>query len=386
MNLFLGYLCTNFEKMSRLKLLIVLFLITFFNGFAQNGILSDEAKVSILTIGTASESHTLYGHTGLRVQDQQRGIDVVYNFGYFDFDTPFFLAKFVKGDLQYFVATNQYPDFEYNYRQENRSIFEQTLNLTKTQKQQLFDRLNQTLFSEERFYTYKFIDRNCTTMVIDKVNEVLGSKVIASKKPVEKTYREILNPYLSINFFQKLGVNIIFGPKTDKKAEVLFLPLELMEALKSTKIDGQPLVSETKTVFEAKPLENTFSIWNNIYFFSALVLLVLVLKKKGIYIAYFSIMGLLGVFLSGVGFYSFHEEVAWNYNILLFNPTLLIFLYFLKTKNRKWISNLALFNLLCIVVYMVIIINKAQLLLFLSMLLTSTVLLSKFAINNRKVR
>lgn len=372
--------------MSRFKLLIVLFLITFFNGFAQNGILSDDAKVSILTIGTALESHTLYGHTGLRVQDQQRGIDVVYNFGYFDFDTPFFLAKFVKGDLQYFVATNPYPDFEYNYRQENRSIFEQTLNLTKIQKQQLFDRLNQTLFSDERFYTYKFIDRNCTTMVIDKVNEVLGSKIIISKKPVEKTYREILNPYLGVNFFQKLGVNIIFGPKTDKKAEVLFLPLELMKALKTTKYEGKPLVLETKTVFEAKPLEKTFSIWNNIYFFSALILLVLVLRKKSVYIAYFSILGLFGIFLSSVGFYSFHEEVAWNYNILLFNPTLLVFLYFLKNKNRKWISNLALFNLLCIVVYMVIIINKAQLLLFLPMLITSTILLAKFARNNRKVK
>jgi hypothetical protein len=372
--------------MSRFKLLIALFLFSCFNGFAQNGILSDDAKVSILTIGTALESHTLYGHTGLRVQDQQRGIDIVYNFGYFDFDTPFFLAKFVKGDLQYFVATNPYPDFEYNYRQENRSIFEQTLNLTKTQKQQLFDRLNQSLFSEERFYTYKFIDRNCTTMVIDKVNEVLGSKIITSKKPVEKTYREILNPYLSVNFFQKLGVNIIFGPKTDKKATVLFLPLELMEALKTTKINGTALVLETKTVFEAKPLESTFSIWNNIYFFSALILLILVLKKNSLYIAYFSILGLLGLFLSGVGFYSFHEEVAWNYNVLLFNPTLLIFLYFLKHKNRKWISNIALFNLLCIVVYMVIIINKAQLLLFLPMLITSTILLAKFARNNRKVR
>lgn len=372
--------------MSRFKLLLVLFLITFFNGFAQNGVLSDDAKVSILTIGTSDESHTLYGHTGLRVQDQQRGIDIVYNFGYFDFDTPFFLAKFVKGDLQYFVATNPYPDFEYNYRQENRSIYEQTLNLTKTQKQQLFDRLNQSLFSEERFYTYKFIDRNCTTMVIDKVNEVLGSKIITTKKPVQKTYREILNPYLTINFFQKLGVNIIFGPKTDKEAEVLFLPLELMEALKTTKINGSSLVSETTTVFEAKPLENTFSIWNNIYFFSAVILLILVLKKNSLYIAYFSILGLLGLFLSGVGFYSFHEEVAWNYNILLFNPTLLVFLYFLKQKNRKWISNLALFNLLCIVVYMVIIINKAQLLLFLPMLITSTILLAKFARNNRKVR
>ena len=182
--------------MSRFRLLFLLLLLAFplSKSFSQSAILSDSSKISILTIGTANESHTLYGHTGLRVLDEQRGLDVVYNFGYFDFNTPYFLAKFVKGDLQYFVATNPYADFEYNYRKENRSIYEQELNLSTIQKQKLLDELNKTLYSEERFYTYKFIDRNCTTMVIDKVNDVLGGKIITTKKPVAVTYREILNP------------------------------------------------------------------------------------------------------------------------------------------------------------------------------------------------
>lgn len=190
--------------MSRFRLLLLLLLLAFplSKSFSQSAILSDSSKVSILTIGTANESHTLYGHTGLRVLDEQRGLDVVYNFGYFDFNTPYFLAKFVKGDLQYFVATNQYADFEYNYREENRSIYEQELNLSKIQKQKLLDELNKNLYSDERFYTYKFIDKNCTTMVIDKVNDVLGGKIITTKKPVTVTYREILNPYLSSNFFR----------------------------------------------------------------------------------------------------------------------------------------------------------------------------------------
>ncbi|MCY1240917.1 hypothetical protein D9M69_540490 [compost metagenome] len=222
-------------------------------------------------------------------------------------------------------------------------------------------------------------------MVIDKVNDVLGSKVITTKKPVTITYREILNPYLENSFFQKLGINIIFGPKTDKKAEVLFLPLELMNVLKTTTYEGKPLVSETKTIFEAKP-ENAFSFWNNIYFFSALILLVVVLKNNKVYVFYFAVLGLLGVFLSLVGFYSLHEEVRWNYNVLLFNPTLLVLLYFYKKKNRKWISNLSLFNLACIAIYLVIIINKAQLLLFMALLITSTIGLARFARKNRKIK
>ncbi|MEZ0007608.1 membrane protein implicated in regulation of membrane protease activity [Flavobacterium sp. 28YEA47A] len=373
--------------MSRIRLFLLLLLLAFplSKGFSQSAILSDSAKISILTIGTANESHTLYGHTGLRVLDEQRGLDVVYNFGYFDFNTPYFLAKFVKGDLQYFVATNQYADFEYGYREENRSIYEQELNLSKIQKQKLLDELNKNLYSDERFYTYKFIDKNCTTMVIDKVNDVLGGKIITTKKPVTVTYREILNPYLSGNFFQKLGINIIFGPKTDKKAEVLFLPLELMNVLKTTAYNGKPLVTETKTIFEAKPIK-TVSYWNNIYVFSALILLIIVLKNNTVYITYFTILGLLGVFLSLVGFYSFHEEVRWNYNVLLFNPSLLLLLYFYKKKNRKWISNLALFNLACIAIYLIVIINKAQLLLFMPLLITSTIILAKWARKNKKIK
>lgn len=373
--------------MSRIRLLLLFLSLAnpLFKGFSQSAILSDSAQVSILTIGTANESHTLYGHTAIRILDMQRGLDNVYNFGYFDFNTPYFLAKFVKGDLQYFVATDRYFGFEYNYKQENRSIYEQVLNLTTVQKQKLLDELNKTLYSEDRYYTYKFIDKNCTTMVIDKVNEVLGSKIIDTKKPVTVTYREILNPYLKNSFFQKLGINIIFGPKTDKKAEVLFLPLELMNVLKTTVYEGKPLVSETKTVFEAKP-EKAFSLWNNIYFFSAVILLVVILKNNTVYALYFAILGLFGLFLSLVGFYSLHEEVRWNYNILLFNPTLLLLLYFYKKKNRKWISNLALFNLACIAIYLVVIINKAQLLLFLPMLITSTLVLAKFARKNRKIK
>lgn len=372
--------------MSRIRFFLFLFLLInpIFKSFGQGGILSDDAKISILTIGTANESHTLYGHTAIRVLDQKRGIDVVYNFGYFDFDTPYFLAKFVKGDLQYFLATNDYASFEYNYRLENRSIYEQTLNLSQAQKQKLSDDLQQNLFSEDRNYTYKFIDKNCTTMVIDKVNAVLGNKLVTTKKPVEITYRELLNTYLGNTFFQKLGINIIFGAKTDKKAEVLFLPLELMEVLKTLQFEGKPLITETKTVFEADVTKRTVSLWDSYYVFSAVILLVLVFRKNRIYCFYFAILGLVGTFLSLVGFYSFHEEVSGNYNILLFNPTLLVWLYLYQKNNAKWLYYLSVFNLACILIFIGIIINKAQLLLFLPITITSTFILVKFTRDYRK--
>ncbi len=88
-------------------------------------------------------------------------------------------------------------------------------------------------------------------------------------------------------------------------------------------------------------------------------------------------MGLLGLFFGFMGFYSFHQELANNYNILLFNPFLLVLLYFIYRKNKKWIINLSLLNILLLLFYVVFMLNKAHLLIVLPLVLTSIGLLAK---------
>jgi len=111
------------------KLLFALLILISFCGFSQNISLSKKAKVSILTCGLGPESYAMYGHTGIRIQDSIYGIDVVYNYGAFDFSTPNFIGRFIKGDLQYFVTNGSFIDFYYIYQAENREIIEQELNL-----------------------------------------------------------------------------------------------------------------------------------------------------------------------------------------------------------------------------------------------------------------
>ena len=157
--------------------------------------LSENAEVSIITCGTGSEIYSLFGHTAIRIRDTENRIDEVYNYGTFDFDTPNFYLKFVKGDLQYLETSCTFEEFFQEYLYEKRSVAEQVLNISTTQKQALFDYLNASLQSEERFYTYKFIDKNCTTMVINAINKILGKEVIVKNTKEDKTYRAILFPY-----------------------------------------------------------------------------------------------------------------------------------------------------------------------------------------------
>lgn len=368
------------------KLLSFFLFILFFQGFSQGFQLSENAKVSILTIGTAEQSYALYGHTAIRFNDIQNHVDIVYNYGSFDFNTEYFMLKFVKGDLQYFVTSSSYIDFEYNYQYENRSIYEQELNLTQAQKQNLFNEINSSLYSDERFYTYKFIDRNCTTMIIDKVNNILEEEVIKFQSPVQESYRSILFPYANNHFYQQLGINIIFGTKVDQKGKKLFLPLDLMQQLKATAVNGKPLVNQTQTLFEARAESKPISYLDSIYSLILFLLIIIVVNNRRLTLTYFTILGLLGIFFCGIGLYSFHEEVLWNYNALLFNPFYLVYVYFFLKKNKTKLLRTKWFLLLMLLIYIIIMLNKVHLVSVLPIIITNLVLLFRLKLNNQPIK
>lgn len=366
------------------KVLFPFILLLSFFGYSQSRQLSDAAEVSILTCGTGNESYSLYGHTAIRIKDDGNAIDLVYNYGTFDFATENFILKFVKGDLQYFMSVSDYPNFEYAYQYENRSIYEQKIALSSEKKQELFDYLNTSLQSNERFYTYKFIDKNCTNIVADKINGILNDPIITPKKPVTITYREILFPYAKNHFFEQLGINIIFGTKVDQKAERLFLPLELFTQLKDAKIDNKPLTTETKTLFEARPSNYKPSLFNNIYTIIGLLLLVLLINKKWLNLFYFTIIGLIGLFFCLVGFYSLHEEIRWNYNAALFNPLYLLLVYYYYKNQKQNIILIGKIILGILLIYIVYMLNKIHLFIVLPFIIMHFIFLSRMILTGKK--
>jgi hypothetical protein len=372
----------NTSSLKKFSFFLFLFL-TIPVSFAQNLLLSKEAKVSVLTCGTGNESYSLFGHTAIRISDPFNNIDVVYNYGAFDFNTPNFVLKFIKGDLQYFAVAHSYADFINEYQYDRRSVYEQELNIPYALKQKLFDNLNTSLASGESHYTYKFIDKNCTSMVVDIINKTLDTTAIVKNADTDITYRTILFPYFDNHFYEKLGTSIIFGKKVDGLGTQIFLPFELQKSLKKVFYKNHPLAGENKTILEF-PKEVQGSWWNNVYTYILFLGFIIAINRKPVAAFYLTIMALLGVFFAFAGFYSFHKELAYNYNILLFNPSLLLLLYFYHTKNTKGLYNLALFNLVSLAVYLVILINKAHLWIVLPLVITSAVLLVRLAIQNTK--
>lgn len=358
-------------------------LLLLFFGLTTNFIfgqmpLSENAKVSILTCEKGNELYSLFGHTAIRIQDNSNALDVVYNYGTFDFNTKNFYLKFIKGDLQYFVTANSFNEFFYQYTLENRSIYEQNLNLTTIQKQQLFEALNKSLLTDEKYYTYKFIDRNCTNMVVDKINQTLGQNCILKTTEKEQSYREILFPYVEKHFYENLGINVIFGKKVDELGEKLFLPNQLLESLKISKFKEELIADQPKTILKATVEKPFKSIWNNFYSFVLIFILITISRKSWIYATYFLIIGFLGLFLSLVGMYSFHEEIANNYNVLLFNPLLLLLVFFIWKKKFVWVKRITQTCIVMLGFFIIIMINKPNLLLFMPMIICSGILLYYF--------
>ncbi len=355
------------------KIIFVLIIFVSIAASSQAPKLSNDATISVFTCGRGEELYSTFGHTALRVKDDSNQLDVVFNYGTFDFRTENFYLKFVKGDLQYFLSVSSYEDFIIQYQIEKREVIEQTLNLTIQQKQKIFDALNNNIFSTDKYYTYKFIDRNCTTMVVDKINEILSGEKITKIDDKSISYRSLLYPYFENYFWYKLGINIIFGAKTDEKAEKLFLPVELMNSLNVIQHDNQKLVLSTKKLVNGETKNVEFSFFNSIYFVISLLLLIVATNKKWVYKSFLFLCGLLGLFLCLVGLYSEHQEVLWNYNALLFNPLFLL----LPFVGNKLSKRLIFILLAMIFIYSLFMFNKPHLVVMLPFIFAIIFMLMK---------
>ena len=98
-------------------------------------------------------------------------------------------------------------------------------------------------------------------------------------------------------------------------------------------------------------------------------MIVLLLNKTIILNTYLFVCGLVGLFLILVGFYSLHQEHLLNYNALLFNPILVLFPFI----GKKYFSYLTFLYGICLMIYLVILLNKPDLFLLLPFLIANGV-------------
>ena len=332
-------------------LLFVLFTISFFvPAFSQD---SCALRISLLTCAPGEELYSTFGHTAVRVQDNQAGIDDVYNYGTFEFDDDFYV-KFVRGKLLYALAMQSFPEFMYQYQVESRSVISQELALTCKQKQQLVAALRTNALPQNKNYRYDFLFDNCTTRAGDMVDSSSGANVVFGNilQPKPYTFRNHIDVYLNraAQDWSKLGIDLLLGAKMDRPAnnrEAMFLPDNLMLAFDSATIDGRPLVAAKQTILAMPSVASESLLITPVVAFGFVLLLTVVftfIKKRwsqkavGVldFILFFS-LGLVGVLLLFMWFGTDHALCANNYNLLWALPTNLVATFGVH-KRSGWVK------------------------------------------------
>ncbi|WP_442845857.1 lipoprotein N-acyltransferase Lnb domain-containing protein [Leeuwenhoekiella sp. H156] len=285
------------------KIIIFIFLITQFC-FSQNA-----PEISILTCSPGEEVYSVFGHSAIRIVDNDK--DIIYNFGMFDFDTPNFTLKFVTGRLKYQLGIQETDNFIKIYSNENRKVSEQRLKLQKQQKNELIEKLNFLYKPENRYYTYSFIEKNCSTEIRDLLIE---NGVKFPKVNLEKSNRDLINSHLITKPWLRFGTNLMLGKSLDEKSnkfQSMFLPKYLEQEINNSTINGHKLVKSGKSLNNVKSKEESelYKWTSPIVIFSILLIIYLFTFYKPLETIFSLCIGTIGLILLLMWIFSEHPEV-----------------------------------------------------------------------------
>ena len=337
-----------------------------FSVYAQYFTLSEDAEISILTIGPGDNLYDKFGHSAFRVQDPVNDIDRAYNYGVYDFNTPNFYTKFARGKLQYKLAVSPYEPFLNSYIAQDRWVEEQLLNLTYSEKQALFNFLQNNAKPENQYYMYDFFFDNCATKIRDVLVEVLGDKLEYKRDLAAEglTFRELIQKNVHYNTWGSLGMDVAIGAVVDRKAtswEYQFLPEYIYKAAAGATITTSSgaidLVKETRMIYDTEERHGSGNFFlSPLFIFGILGLLLVFVTYKNyknqqrnrfLDLSIFLITGIIGVILTLLWVATDHSTTVNNYNLLWAFPfNILFFLMIGKRTPKRWLQRYIFFLIL----------------------------------------
>lgn len=324
---------------------------------AQDSTNNARLRFSLITCDAGADIYTIWGHTAIRVIDSTHHTDIVYNYGSFDFSTPNFIVKFLKGDLLYFISADTYSNFLYEYQYFERNVHEQVLNISPMEKQKWYLALQTNMVGDNRFYLYNFIKDNCTTRVKDGIlkHALLNDSLI----DVPNFRDQIVgSSYQAGQAWIGLGIDLLLGAESDKKPnpfEQAFLPRLLYNRM----ANNPALVTKTNHIkYQIKPVEKGLLPIILLVAILSVYLLAAnwnakpaVLLAKSMDISLLLILGLGGSLVLYMSQCSMHTACHQNYNLIWLHPFYLIAIisYF---SSRKFTGYLGWIFFIAIIVFM----------------------------------
>lgn len=321
--------------------------------FSQTPQLTENSKVSLLTCAAGDELYYAFGHSAFRVQDSSLGIDVVYNYGTFDFNQPNFYLNFTKGRMIYSLSRRSFEAFLYEYELEKRWVKEQILDLSIQQRNQLLAFFEENYLPENRDYLYDPLLNNCSSITGDILKEQFGEAIVFDGSYLEKqyTFRQLVRQFMDVNTWSMFGIDLAFGSPVDRKATVqehMFLPYYAMEQLRHTTLNGKPLVKRERTILDySEHTQKSFFPLSPLFWFLMFLAFTAVItyfdhkhktRSRWLDFSLLFITGLAGTFLFLLWVAADHTSTPYNFNILWAFPTnaIVAFALVFQDKIPQW--------------------------------------------------
>ena len=215
----------------------------------------------LMTYGTAERIEEQFGHNAIWIRDAERGIDQVYNFGFFDFDKPGFYTEYLFGEMVYFALARS-PEEELSYyRWRDRSVRAQRLALQPNQVRRLTDWLEARVQPETRDFRYDYYFNNCSNRVRDALDVALDGALSEYSKPLpaSRDFRTHTRRLIQDDFPLYIGIEAGLGRMADRprtRWEEMFLPAVVADTVADMRVataDGetQPLVIDDRMLYES---------------------------------------------------------------------------------------------------------------------------------------
>ena len=326
--------------------------------------LSEDAKISLMTCSPWSgASYALFGHTAIYVVDDLNEIEAVFNYGFFDSSKPNFIIKFMRGETDYILGVQSLEQFIEDYRERGVEVIEQELNMTRGEKQKMWDSLYINQLPENREYRYNFLYDNCVTRPRDLIETFIEGEIVYPIDKKEQTYRDLIHECVNSYPWMKLGIDLIIGNDADKPVSLrqkMFLPVYLKDALEQTTVIKndtiiEPIIAEQMVVIEKTGLDKEISEWNitsPLPVSIALVLLSILISmaqfktlnpstlQKTFDSILFGIIGAGGLIIFFMMLFSEHPATSSNWNFIWMNLFALIIPIFVWLKPMKKVLNI----------------------------------------------
>lgn len=314
--------------------------------------ISEQLTVSLITYYPGSVEYELYGHAGIKVSFAD-GIGIFYNYGIFDFNSPNFIYRFIKGETDYMVRGYS---TEYMLRgYERRKVVEQVLNLSQEQAQRAYRYLANNALPCNATYRYNYVLDNCSTRPRDIIEMATEGTLKYPEMHDTTTFREMMHKYNANYSWSQFGIDIALGTGLDRLItyrEQMFVPMVLMNACAGATFvrDGNrvPLVKETIILNDGEEQGDILpptSWWATpMFVFSVLLGVALLMTyidlKRGKVTRWFDsalygAMTLYGLLLFFLIFISTHEATSPNWNGVWINPFYLIPTVLIWIKSAK---------------------------------------------------